>query len=137
MLALSKGSTERSRSVGAKHLYTTIKSDPSLRSGLQDRSTSFGGITNSAQQWRFFHGLDFCSTFDQAKVERKIKRLIGVELQIPPSEGIRCHAERSEASLYHHKIRSFPSGRITRKEYQFDGITNSANCMLHFTPKSF
>jgi len=43
----------------------------------------------------FFYSLDFFSTFDQAKVERKIKRLNGVELQIPPSEGIRCHAELS------------------------------------------
>jgi len=35
----------------------------------------------------FFHGLDFSSTFDQAKVERKIKKFNGAEFQIPPSEG--------------------------------------------------
>jgi len=48
---------------------------------------NFEGITNSAQLWRFFHGLDFCSTFDQAKVERKKRKLNGAAVQIPPSEG--------------------------------------------------
>ncbi|HAJ99790.1 MAG TPA: hypothetical protein DCM62_07175, partial [Bacteroidales bacterium] len=42
----------------------------------------------------FFHGLDFCSTFVQAKVERKNRKLHVAELQIPPSKAMNTNQKK-------------------------------------------